>query len=273
MKNVIKFFYNIDVDRINKRGDKYYLESRNEIYLLENIFDDSIYSKYSIISNYPLFHRIMRNVNNDIVTLVNNRRYILLRLNNDNRIINMDILERPYILYIDYDLVGRTIKLWSDRVDYTEYLFSQVDSSLAKYFSYYNGLTENGIQLLRYVSKVNIYIEHYRVGSKSTMVDYYNPLNVVFDSKVRDISEYLKDRFFKKEDIYDDAIKVLGYFNNDEVIYYMARLLYPSYYYDLVDNNGSIDIDDIERYEVFIKKIYKYIRSKYSIVEIEWLEQ
>lgn len=270
MKNVIKFFYNLDIDSISKKDDKYYFSIKNKDYCFEQVYDDSIRNKY-ILNSYPRFHRIITNVNNDIITIINGNMYVLLLINNDNRIIGIDDLVNPYCVISEIDVVDRSINLWSSRVDYMEYEVNQSGKKnieIRNLFSYYNGLTETGIQLLKCIrNRLNVFLVHFRVSNTSKMIDYYDPVNVIFDCKVRDVCEYLKSCFFSGIDIYNLSIGVLKYYNNDEIIFFMARMIYPSYFYD----NYKLDSIIINDYELYLKKIYKYIRNNYDIPYIEWL--
>ena len=107
--------------------------------------------------------------------------------------------------------------------------------------------------------------------------------NIIIDSKVRDVAEYLKQKFFIGEDINKD----LDFFltntklNTEEYILFLARMLYPTYYYDLFEKiikNKAKEMEifnitnKVTEYENIIKKIYKYYKSFIKIPEIEWLE-
>ena len=60
----------------------------------------------------------------------------------------------------------------------------------------------------------------------------------------------------------------------------MARLLYPSYYFDMYDEiiQDKLSEDKIDvyikknlNYETFLKQVYGYLKNRHNIPEIEWL--
>ena len=70
-------------------------------------------------------------------------------------------------------------------------------------------------------------------------------------------------------------------FNYSESLMFFARLLYPSYYFDMYDQiiQNKISEEKINfyikknsYYEEFLKIIYKYLKNKFKVPEIEWLE-
>ena len=71
---------------------------------------------------------------------------------------------------------------------------------------YYIGLGENAIQYFKsivptYNGNIEIGVCHKRINYNSTLFDLYNPLNLVIDYKVRDLSEYIKSVFFNTNNI------------------------------------------------------------------------
>ena len=81
------------------------------------------------------------------------------------------------------------------------YIYNTVD--------YYIGLGENAITYMKElndnINSSSLSITHRRIGVNSTMFDLYNPLNLIIDYKVRDVSEYLKDAFFNNVNVYVSA--------------------------------------------------------------------
>ena len=115
------------------------------------------------------------------------------------------------------------------------------------------------------------------------LVDFFNPLNLIIDVKVRDICEYFKIKFFENEYIIDEVKNYLylSKLNNSEIMLFFIRLIYPSYYFDLYDNiiqekikeeKINIYINKINNYEIFLKNIYNIINNNYyKLPEIEWI--
>ena len=128
-----------------------------------------------------------------------------------------------------------------------------------------------------------MYYTHKRIDKNSTAFDLYNPLNINIDTKVRDAAEYLKHNFFNGINIEKD----LEYFlktsnlNSEEYILFLARMMYPTYYYDLFEKIIKKEkeekeiiniINKVEEYEKIIKKLYTYYKAFINIPVIEWLE-
>ena len=70
-------------------------------------------------------------------------------------------------------------------------------------------------------------------------------------------------------------------FDDNEIILFLARLLYPSYYFDMYDKiiQEKIREEKINyyvkkniSYEIFLKQIYNYLKQIYKLPQIEWLE-
>ncbi|MBO7536368.1 MAG: hypothetical protein J6T34_04455, partial [Bacilli bacterium] len=164
--------------------------------------------------------------------------------------------------------------LWEQKLDYYEYQISELGlkyKKLRNSFSYYSGLCECAINLLNYVNydNVRMNIAHYRIGKR--IDEFMNPLNITIDNITRDIAEYLKSNMITEFD-----------FNltNDEYILLMARILYPSYYFDVYDKIIKEDIEEKEidniikknnSFELFLIKTYKYLITKSNMPRIEWL--
>ena len=103
------------------------------------------------------------------------------------------------------------------------------------------------------------------------------------DSKCRDIGEYIKKMFFEDKISENDLVERIKniFFTNDEAILFLSRLIYPSYYFDMYEkiynkNDTEENLKKITKknteYEVFLKKIYIFLKRKYDIPQIEFLE-
>ena len=133
------------------------------------------------------------------------------------------------------------------------------------------------------INDIKYYVSHRRIGPNEKLDEFFNPLNIVVDNRTRDIAEYIKVNYFNGK---IDENEVLNYLDNlnftyTENLLFFSRLLYPSYYFDIYDQVIQEKISDEKiqfyikkntSYEAFLKKIYIYIKNKYKIPEIEWLE-
>lgn len=294
MKNAIEYFYNLRPSEIKKNKNEYLfeydgkhysikecnrsLEEIQELYALENeLYYKNIY-----------LHQIILNNNSELITVIDNKNYILMRLLVlENRKINLnDLLEFKNINTIrNYNFIMRNNwrKLWIDKIDYIEY---QINENKQK-FSLFNssvdfiiGLVENGIQLLYNVEVENVCVSHIRVNQNTRVRELYDPLNIILDSYVRDISEYVKDSLPMNIEEYLNVFNI----NNNDLFFFFVRLLFFTKYFDLFDSflkNEQKDYEDelnsilikFNEYETFLKKNYLILNAKYILPEIEWLKK
>ena len=183
-------------------------------------------------------------------------------------------------------------KLWEAKVDYFEYQIIHIARKykmLYKTLDYYIGLAENAISYVKEIehqANGNIFapttISHKRVNTNYTLFDLYNPINFVVDYKIRDISEYIKMSFFENKNIWKEIKYIFStyQFSQYSLKLLYARLLYPSYYFDIYDEIIEKDLDEkiifniiekSEEYEDFLYKMYNFINYYVSIPQIKWI--
>lgn len=305
MKNAIQYYYNLTPINIHQKDDIYYFKIDNERFffypLLRN--DKELNSIYQI--NIELLnrripaHQIILNKQKNIITIVNDIPYVLFKSfvkKNDSIDIDDIITLSNQTELKKHDLVldkSNWAYLWENKNDYLEYQVSQFGIKypiICESFSYYIGLAENAILYAKNTTaeiKPEIYdtlaISHRRINNYTTLFDLYNPLEFIIDYKVRDIAEYIKFKFFyNKENIWEELNSF--FINNNLSVFSVrmlfARLLYPTYYFDLYDQilegeRSEKDLHHIikkqEDYEEFLSDIYNYLSLKYPIPSVEWL--
>lgn len=291
MKNLINYYYGIFINDFKKINDRFVFTYDNKNYEFIPFFGDinKFYENYvTLINNNKYCHEIIFNKDKNILTFYNNKPYLLLRknINIDNKVDINEIINYDFQVYGNYSLNWK--KLWMDKIDYYEYQMSQLGikyKKLKSSFDYYVGLSENAINLLNYINDKNIkyYICHKRICANEKLDSFFNPLGIIVDSRVRDIAEYIKIMYFNKETDIDEVKYYLDILNLDdtEILLFLARMIYPSYYFDMYDQiiQENINEEKIEiytkknvSYETFLKKIYNHIKTKYEITQIEWLE-
>ena len=304
MKDIIYYNYDIDINEMqnnneyscfNYNGNDYYFVFFNRsIDELNDLNAICIELKNKGIR----VHDIIKNNKDSFLTKVGNDYYILLKINiKYNEIVTYnDIisLSNKLVLNNKNSRLYRNNwgELWSKKIDYFEYQIKEIGKNknvILDSFSYYIGLAENAIS---YVNKVNsvfkmtnydkITLSHRRIFNPNIALNFFNPLSFIFDLEVRDIAEYLKINFFNGTDSFLDLKTYLKIKRLSEYGYNMlfARLLYPSYYFDIYEKimNKKNDEDELFKiidktndYEIFLKKAYEEI-SKYSKLDrIEWL--
>ena len=290
MKEFIKYFYNIKVDDYIENKKTYYIKSKEKHYkfIIYNDNPKLLYDIYIILKNNQMCcHDIILNKNKKIITIYNENAYILLKENiciKNN--ITINDLYNP-ILISGYRTKINPFEKWRVKNDYYESMLEKIytqNIELASNFDYFLGLGELSINLLSYINFDNIktYAQHKRLKYNESVSDFFDPLNIVIDSKVRDISLYIKELFFKINDFSSKLESIIdeANFNNDEAILFLSRMLYPDYYFDICDYiiNENMNNDKLEKcikknayYEAFLKKIYQHLEKKYNIPNIEWL--
>ena len=304
MEQFIKYFYNIYIDKIIYKNDIYYFYYESNLYYLlknyrskEELIEINEVIKFMIEKNYPVSEIVLNN-KNELFSIYENNNYVLLKIN-ANLSKDIDLKEifninRNLQLNIKNSKLYRNnwADLWSSKVDYFEYQVNELGHDktiILNSFSYYVGLCENAISIvnnttLKYVNEqINTYLNHKRIKYPNMEIDYYNPLTFIFDIKVRDIAEYLKSMFFytDKERTINEFNKCINYvvLTDYEANMLFARLLFPSYYFDIYERviEGESDeelldiISKVNEYELFLKNIYYILNNKYKIEKIDWI--
>ena len=304
MKEIINYYYNFDVVEIQEYNTYATFKHLGEdfYFVFFNRTEEELKDLVTLTNELKLkgirCHDIIINRLGNVLTKVGDNYYILLKINSSK---NEEINFITLCEYIDKLKLNSTNsklyrnnwgELWSKKIDYFEYQIKELGkdkSIILDSFSYYIGLAENAISYVNKINRVigisendNIVLSHRRVFYPNTNLNYLNPLSFIFDLEVRDIAGYLKIEFFNGEDSLLDLITYLKIKKLTQYSYHMlyARLLYPSYYFDIYEdimNNGADEeklipiIKKVEDYEIFLKEAY-YEISKYTNLErIDWL--
>lgn len=299
MKNLIKYYYDFEIDSITYSYGEYRFKYHSYDYCLISIERDlnEINDIYILCNelhklNIPC-HEIIPNNLNSLITNVENKKYILLKKYvTSNQLITIDdILYFNFNTSYNWNLesLNRTswYNLWTRKIDYYEYQMGQIGKQypiLYNTLCYFSGITENGLQLIKMLNCVGkLSICHKRIYKNMTLTDFYNPLNFVIDYRIRDISEYYKQNIFNLSDYsYSQIFYIINnHFDKDDILLFLIRNFLPTFYFDsyekIIMKNLKEDaildvIDNINLYESFLKKIYVYIKTYISIPKIEWLE-
>lgn len=303
MKNNIMYYYNLSIDNIYQSNDYFYFDIKNERYELVIYTRDikeqqAIYelNKKMVMYNI-LVHEIILNKDNYVVTIINNIPYILYKvyINKDKEI---SLAELTYLSNYNFeydDILKRDnwVTLWGKKIDYLEYQVNQTGKKypiLVDSFSYFVGLAENAIS---YAKNTTIEVQkeqtdtgvisHRKIKECKKLNCIYDPLNIVIDHKSRDLAEYIKLSFFKDNKNIFNELNI--YFSNHYFSFYgirvlFARILYPSFYFDMYEEiilnlrkeSEILNITSrINDYEEYLRNIFFYLRRFYNIPEIEWL--
>ncbi len=305
MKETLEYYYNLDIDNLEELDGKYHFKIENQDFFfvfynrgLEELEDIIGVCNEMFLKGINV-HEVIRNRDNSFLTKVNEYNYILFKVNNlseEYDIFDMVNISNKLVLNNNKSSLYRNNwgSLWSDKIDFFEYQVRElgVEKNVVKSsFSYYVGLAENAISyvnnaILKYggVSSGRIVLSHRRVFYPNYKLNYMNPLSFVFDLEVRDVAEYLKSMFFKKDIEYclDELKSYLSIRKLNIYEYHMfyARLLYPSYYFDVYDSvmNKNVNEEELVKivkrsndYEKFLKITYLEISKYVRLDKIDWI--
>ena len=291
MKNLINYYYDLNIKHFKKNNEKIFFQINDKFYEFTPFYGDfnNFYGNYlTMINSNKYCHEIVLNKEKKYLTFYEKKPYLLLKKNividkklDLNEIITYDI---PVYNKVDFEWK----KLWKEKIDYYEFQMSQLGHKykvIKNIFDYYIGLSETAINLLNYINKndIRFYMCHRRIIQNEKLDDFFNPQTFVVDNLSRDIAEYIKINYFTKNIDLDEIYNCLNIlnFNATEYILLLSRLIYPSYFFDLYDQviQGNVREESLDlyikkntSYEIFLKKIYYYVKSKFKIPEIEWLE-
>lgn len=301
MKNAIKYYYNLDIEKIYKEYNYFYFyldDIKICIYKLErniNELPELVRVSNELFNNKIPVATFITTINNNFYYAYDEENYALLRINcyendsidiydisNFNKMLvskNKDILNNiPWNISF-----ANTI----DRIEEALKDFNKEYLNLQNNINYYIGLAENAIIYYDSVqSEVNIkhmyHISHKRINYNMQLQEFYNPLNFIFDFEIRDLASYMQSAFFNNKFDFDEFEKYINYKKYDryliELLY--IRLLYPSYYFDITEKVILKEIDEKVlnlfhnkslEYEDFLINIYCILKSKYNITNVEWI--
>lgn len=294
MKNTIMYYYDFDNPIIYKWNKRIYVKYNNEKYLFQPVYlEQELAEIYSLMNRNDQYYRIIKNKFNSLITIYQGQKYVLLRLNEvRSGDYEREIFNHIYIPPTSKYTIDRSnwYFLWSKKNDYFEYQLSHISGKyplIDESIDYYIGLAETAISYIKYNSIDNtknnyddLTVCHRRINKDSI----FNPLNVVVDHKERDIAEYLKYLFFNRENTEDKIKYIINNYKGNIFGYYRiyARLLYPSYYFDIYDGiiNEQIPeeelrkiIERVNEYEQYLQKIFDIMYTKSGIKRVEWIQK
>lgn len=295
---MLKYYYDIDIRSVRNEKKFYYFKYNGSFYTLLLFKDEASFllfqKKKYVFDRIPFFY-VVNSKYGSFFVIDNDNVYILFKINlNYNRFISFeDLLD--YRFYIESGPFFKIswAELWKMKIDYFEKYFVEKDImifDLNVLANYYIGLGETAITYLNnslYEYNYNpsfedFVLSHDRVGANDTLLEWYNPLNVVIDYKVRDFAEYLKSLFFMNKYEYGEIEKYLQLSDFSEMEFQIlySRLLFPSYFFDefesfINEKKGEEEllnfVNIINEYEKYLKKIYAIIFKISHISMIEWL--
>ena len=296
MNNFIEYFYNIKASKIENRNNYYsfyYLNNLYRLYIYNDNINNNIYYLDKNMLENSLISEIILNKDSSMISSYEGIDYVLLKINcNPDKNITLEEINYLSNIMTRNDLKINYGILWSNKIDYLEELIYEngkkypivVDS-----FNYFVGLAENAISYYNNIYEVNsnpiFYISHKIIKPNDKVDTIYNPFNITFDYKVRDVAEYIKNSFWNgNTDIFMELDNYLSYeyLSIYDVKLLIARVLYPSFYFDTYEdifiNNKdekiiNIYIAKLNEYQEYLAYIIDYFRKLYPIDEVLWLKK
>ena len=300
MKETINYYYNVFPDKIYELNTGCYFYFNNVKYYFIKYTDDIRYVNTLVKISNDLYSKnilvdtFIKNKDNTFFCTLNEENYVLLRVNSiENDIYNINDLIYFNNLLIANNQISMHLDwatLWMKKIDDYEKEISEFNYEyplLRESFDYYVGLAENAISYFKDtlieedIKTVKINLNHKRIKNLPFSGYINNPLTFTFDYEVRDIAEYIKSSFFEGKFYEDDFYEILNKnYSKASLRMLYARLLYPNYYFDVVEDIliSEVDeiklklyIDKIKDYELFLYKIYQIINRKMAIPSVLWL--
>ena len=297
MNNFIEYFYGIKIDKVIY-NDKYYSFIYNGFVYRLYIYNDEprgvkfLYDTNRMLVGNTLMSEIIINRNNDILSSYNGFVYILIKIYaNVNKVISLDEVSFLSNSMYKENMNVNWGMLWSNKIDYLEDLINENGKKyplIVDSFNYFVGMTENAISYFNTIdidSGYKYVVSHKIIRWDDTVEVLYNPMNIIFDFRVRDVAEYIKNSFFNNNyNIFEELVNYLrkNYLSLMEVKLLISRLLYPSFYFEmyediLIDNKEEKIILDVisrlDEYEDYLGKVISFFKINYDIEEIGWLKK
>lgn len=298
MKNKIEYYYDImNINIHEKHGDYYFIYNNKQyMFFVCNRDIKELEAIYVLQHNLTKYHKIILNRNKNVVTIINNKNYLLIEIHdyNESTITIKDIIEAYKInnqreITILYRNDWYT--LWIKKVDYILYQRKHLSKQyliLDEVLDYFLGLAENAIS---YINDTNskakkderdeLVVSHRRLSSIYKN-DYYNIKDIIIDHPTRDITEYLKYLFYTGEFNYNSIDQIINSLDLSNYGFRLlfGRMLFPTNFLDLYERiiNSKYKEDNIKYliakiydYEKYLKLIYIIINKKTKIPNVEWL--
>lgn len=279
MENIISYYYNLRVDNYKLINNVFIFESNHYLFIAKEIKDRDMFKQ--IISINSDFYMPLINKDGEFSFEYNNKKYTLFKADNPSLKVDNNFKLIPVMQNVEIDYS----KIWINNIDYfikkiTEMEHSEIEK--VNYLNYYIGMSENAVIINEKGKKMSglarITVSHYRICYPNYALTYNDPTELTLDFISRDLAEYIKTKFFFDKIDINEVIELLNRYNiNDkEIMFFLARLLYPTYYFDAITENNiekqKIIIEKREKYEHFLSLILNNLKTNNIMINISWLK-
>ncbi len=272
-------------------------------FLLLSVEDD----EKDIIKLNDLVNSLNIHFNSDVVFIVKNKydKYISTSKDNNNiclltykidNQININDFVKMHLSYFNsfsYKInIQQIIDLWDQRIEYienqclTNFNFdNDAHLTLYEYTLYSIGLAINSLQYLAdmnldFKRKYSSTLTHRRI-KKMDKYELFNPFNLIVDHSSRDLAELYKNDIISL----DTLLNICAFYSYsvDEYEYLLARLLFPTFIFDIVEDmendKSSYDYTNDIYYAIAksnsqldkLKSLYNALICKMNIRPINWI--
>ena len=270
MKDFIYLNYDLYVDKIYFNKRYFFFASDYKIYIIKFNKDslEGMNKLINLTNNLYTFipvNTFLLNKNNEFISKYNDEYILLLRVNNIEKDFELNDIYKFWNINSNLDNYN-ILDDWMKIIDNLEKKLTTYNKEypiIQKSVNYFIGLGENAIELLmdynNQINNNNDSIGHKLSYELFNNNDLYDPFLFIKTNKMYDISNYIKYKFLKNEIDYNEIELFFLNGNEYENVFLFSCLLYPSIYFDLV-NNILLEKEEEGKIELFIKRRKKYIK-------------
>jgi hypothetical protein len=300
MNNGLIYYYNLKVKEIYPKNNDYLIFTNDDDeFILKRFNKDliNINEVIQLVKSYNIersnYYSLVNNKFNNAISQIDEKDYVLLKAKGllGDYIDVKAIYNNLYISRgIEQKYSNNWSLLWQKRVDYIEYQVGQLGKNkkeVINSFGFFSGLAENAISFISInkidFKKCKVSLCHRRINYPNMAINYYNILNIKADYEVRDMAEYIKSKIMIDENIDNDINYIINKcdYNVDDLKLFMARLMFPSQYFDLIEEVIVSDtteslvekyVEKIDSYLHMLSDVYLEISKKNTLIIPEWLK-
>ena len=296
MNNAILYFYGINCLNLEKINNNYYFNNQNNNYVIYQYDRDpkeaiEIYNLglEMLTSGFKIYEIILTKTN-EVLFIYKDKYYALMKVPNiKNRIINYNDVKNFYyvpktkIKYLDKSNWNTN---WSLKIDFIEYQENQIKNKykvIDNSIYYFIGIWENAISYFNdnYNYSKEKVVAHKRITTDMDLLMFLNPFDFVIDYKERDIGDYLKSYSFTNNYSIENIRRHLIGYDKNSIILIIARMLFPSYYFDIYEeiilgNKNENELEKIIEKKNNVLKVINLIFDiyiNYNIPIIYWIKK
>lgn len=282
MKDIINYYYDIKIDKMEIKNKGIIIESRGRTILVKKV-NDKDKLKHIIDNLTNKFYKIILTKNKEYYFEYNNEVYVMFEIYEaaKEKLSDFDIILVASDVEINYE------SIWQNNLEYYMSYISTTGiehKELLNDFNYYIGMAENAITVFnaskKMIGTARTCIGHYRIHYPNYYLYYYDPTELTIDYISRDIAGYIKSKFYLEGISIKETMNLIQKYqlNEKEICILLARLIYPNFYFDFIKENNKDNkkntyniIKKREEYEHFLKILLSQIKTTNLSININWL--